>query len=826
MKSTYAGLFMVTLATLMYEILLTRIFSVTTWYHFAFFAVSVAMFGMTVGALIVYLSPNRFTQDRAIYHLSLDSLLFAIATPLSFLAHMSLPFITDGSLIGFGSMGLTYIVISIPFIFSGITVCIALTKFPSAVSKLYAADLAGAALGCILLVYVLNLTDAPTAILLVSFCASAASVLFISYLKPTNLRRMAVVTSLLFASLTFAQGLFAFKDFPLLRIVWFKGEREERRPLYEKWNSFSYVRVFGDPNELDFPAGPGFSPNYPRDQKVQQLYLDIDARALTVLTKFHGDPAELKFLKYDIANLAHYLRPNASVLVIGTGGGRDILSALAFDQKSVVGVEINNNIVEAVTKRFSDFTGHLERNPKVTFVNDEARSYVARQNNRFDIIQVSLIDTWAATAAGAFVLTENPLYTVEGWKTFLEHLSPRGILTFSRWHFRNRPGEVYRVTALARASLAAIGIENPRNHIMIVTKTWKPEKPGEPDGIGTILVSTEPFSQTDISVSEKVLSQLGFTMILGPKMSSDPTLATIASDKDVKTLYAHFPLNITPPTDDSPFFFHMLRLKDAFKPELWEQGETSFNMKAVSILGVLLIVVLFLTSLCILVPLAWTADKSTLSGACPLLVFFGCIGLGYMLVEISQMQRLIIFLGHPTYGLSVVLFALLLSSGLGSYSTQSKGSGISWLLILLCVLLVFGTLTPYVIRTFDGSTTPIRILLATAILFPIGFFMGMPFPIGMRIGAAKSPALTPWLWGINGAASVCASVLAVAIALSSSISASFWTGFVCYSVAVIAYVWTTRKSSLRRFKFPYFRGHKAVSLIHNRSNPSSSRSSS
>ena len=256
-KHTYAGVFLVSLATLMYEILLTRVFSVTTWYHFAFFAVSVAMFGMTVGALIVYLSPNRFTQDQANYHLSLGSLLFAITTPLSFLAHMSIPFITDGSFIGIGSMGLTYIVISVPFIFSGITVCIALTKFPLAVNKLYAADLAGGALGCILLVYILNLTDAPTGILVVAFCASAASVLFIISSTRTRLRRLAAIASLLFVSLTFTQGLLALRNFPLLRIVWFKGEREERRPLYEKWNSFSYVRVFGDPKKLDFPAGPG-----------------------------------------------------------------------------------------------------------------------------------------------------------------------------------------------------------------------------------------------------------------------------------------------------------------------------------------------------------------------------------------------------------------------------------------------------------------------------------------------------------------------------------------------------------------------------------------
>jgi len=321
-----------------------------------------------------------------------------------------------------------------------------------------------------------------------------------------------------------------------------------------------------------------------------------------------------------------------------------------------------------------------------------------------------------------------------------------------------------------------------------VAKTWTPKKPGEPDGIGTILISRTPFSPEDISITERILSQMEFTMILSPTTSTDPVLTTIASGEEVATLYARFPLNITPPTDDTPFFFHMLRLRDAFNFDLWHQGETSFNMKAVSILGILLIVVISLSLICIAVPLAWTTNTAALRGTGPLLVYFACIGLGYMLIEISQMQRLIIFLGHPTYSLSVVLFALLLSSGLGSYVTQSRASGITRLLLLLFVLMAFGTVTPYIVHTFDGSYTMIRVIVAIALLSPIGFFMGMPFPLGMHLGATKSPALTPWYWGINGTASVCASVFAVAIALSASISAAFWTGFGCYILALIAFL--------------------------------------
>jgi hypothetical protein len=416
----------------------------------------------------------------------------------------------------------------------------------------------------------------------------------------------------------------------------------------------------------------------------------------------------------------------------------------------------------------------------------------------FDIIQVSLIDSWAATAAGAFVLTENSLYTVEAWKIFLDHLNPNGVLTFSRWYFRDSPGEMYRLTSLASASLTQLGVDNPRKHIVIVRHMRREDGRDTPDGIGTILVSIEPFSDKDLDTIEQITNEMQFDLVLSPRFSLDSTFATIASGKDLDIFTARFPLNISAPTDDSPFFFHMLRLRDIFDQELWDQGMMSFNMKAVYVLGALLITVGGLTILCIFVPLILTTKKATLRGAVPLFIFFATIGFGFMLVEISQMQRLIIFLGHPTYGLSVVLFALLLSSGLGSYSTQKisylgmKSSAIVRLFFLLCVIFLFGKLTPYAISISQGAMTMRRVLVAIVLLFPMGLFMGMAFPLGMKIASTKSASITPWLWGINGATSVCASVLAVVIALSLGISTVFWAGFSCYVVAFIAFVWGSR----------------------------------
>lgn len=803
-KRTYMGLSLVTLATLMYEIILTRIFSVTMWYHFAFLAISVAMFGMTVGAILVYLFPGYFTPGRARYQLALSSLLFMLSIVFSFLTHLSVPFyslrgpnlVEMFSIVSLYSLVLNLLALSIPFVLSGICVCLALTKFPRQVSKMYAADLAGAALGCILVIWLLSVVDGPTAVFGIAVLAGGAALLFATDIGDSNLARVALVSGILLASFTVGHAVLAHTQRSLLRPLWVKGKFEPRG-LYEKWNSFSRILVKGNPARATAPFGWGLSPLYPADRKVRQLSLNIDASAGTVLTAFDGDLSGVEHLKYDVTNIVHYIRPGSSVLTVGVGGGRDILSALVFGQEAVTGVEINSNIIEAVNQRFGDFTGHLDRDPRVTFVHDEARSYIARQRELFDIIQVSLIDTWAATAAGAFVLTENALYTTEAWELFLRRLQPRGVLTFSRWYFRDRPGEVYRLTSLASASLMALGVENPRDHIMIV-RCMRGEDGDSPNGVGTMLVSREPFTEEDMETIDRVVQEMGFDMVLSPRFLLDSTFATLASGRGLDKFTAEFPINIAAPTDDSPFFFQMLRLRDLFRRGLWDQGPMSTNMRAVSILGVILIVMFGLTCLCVIVPLILTSRKEVLRGTLSLFVFFASIGFGFMLVEISQMQRLIVFLGHPTYGLSVILFSLLVSGGAGSFLTQWMGSSSSsgreslWLFLLPCVLVLFGVLTPYLVAMFQESATALRILVATGILFPLGLFMGMAFPLGMKLASALSESLTPWLWGINGTTSVCASVLAVVIALSSSISASFWTGFLCYVIAFLAFVWARR----------------------------------
>ena len=359
---------------------------------------------------------------------------------------------------------------------------------------------------------------------------------------------------------------------------------------------------------------------------------------------------------------------------------------------------------------------------------------------------------------------------------------------------------MYRTTAIAVEALRGLGVTDPRQHIAIV-RTMRPTTASTtdtPEGVGTILVSRRPFTDAELDTLDRETARLEFEVPFSPRVAHDETFERLTETTGLDEFLASYPVNITAPTDDSPFFFNMLRLRDIGRTSLLDFGSLSHNMKAVATLGILCLTVTVLTVLCILLPLWMTRDRVRLAGAGPLFAFFIAIGLGFMLIETSQMQRLIIALGHPTYGLSVVLFALLLSSGIGSSLTErvtagtAPAAGRRALLALVVVLAVFGVVTPAVARWIEPMTTPVRILAAVLLLFPAGLFMGMAFPLAMKLASARARELTPWFWGLNGAASVMASVLSVCIALTWSISTAFWVGWLCYALAFGAFARAAR----------------------------------
>ena len=753
-RATYIGLFLTTLSLLQFELFLTRIFSVTMWYHFAFMAISLAMFGLAAGAIFIEL----MKKGEAHAMLANFGLLFALTSAICFAAQLYIPVDPETEIVW---TALAFILAAIPFVFAGMVVCVALTRFPRHTGALYAADLAGSAAGCILTIPILNHIHAPTAVILNAGIAALAA-----FAWPSNGKTRWIAGSC--GALLLSLGAIN-QSVKLVDIQWLKGGRNSHDGLYEKWNAFSRIHV----RELGSqPFGWGLSPRYRAQREIGQLYLDIDSGAATVITKFDGSLNAVEHLKYDVTALAHYLRNPTSVLVIGIGGGRDILTSLAFGQRHVTGVEINPDILRLLTRRFGQYSGSLQNNPDVTLVHDEARSYVARSLESYGIIQASLIDTWAATSAGAYVLTENGLYTKEAWLTFLTHLTPDGILTMSRWYYEAQPAEILRLAALATASLMDIGVADPRQHVIIVRN----------QDVATIMVAKRPFSAADIDTVTKISKAMEFQPVLTPRFAERPEFEAISTPGQYEHLIRTYPLNIEAPTDDSPFFFHMLRAGDLLKRSTF-QGMNQLNLRAVNVLGRSLAIVSGLSAIAIIAPLVFRR-KAREARSIRLMIYFAAIGLAFMMVEIGQLERLIVFLGHPIYGLTVVLFVLLLASSCGSfYSSRMR----PWMWLLPVALAAFIFASPSVTYQLTAASTPVRIAVSALLLFPSGFFMGMAFPLGIsKAVSVNEGAPTAWYWGVNGAFSVISSVLAVAVAVFWGVTVTLLVGLGAYILALIA----------------------------------------
>ena len=799
-KNTYIGLFLVTLSVLMYEILLTRIFSVVAYYHFAFMAISIAMFGMTIGAMLVYILPSYQRSDKVHEQLAFSSLLFSVTLVQSFLVFI-IPLQFSLTVKGIAITMLVYSLLAIPFIFSGICICLVLTKFTHQINKLYAVDLFGASLGCFLIVIVLNTFSASTALFGVGSLAGISAIFFCNNLNNQSFKNTSIIVTILLSLLAIINVNLEKHHIPVFRFSWVKYHHEYQ-PLYEKWNSFSRLTVTGDPWLWREPFGWGLSDTTPQNLKSRYLWLQIDASAGTPIINYHDNLNEIKYMKYDVTNLAHYLRPDSNVLIIGVGGGHDVLSSFLFHQKSVVGIEINPTIVDLLKNKLADYSGNLNKISNFTLVNDEARSYISRLHSHFDIIQMSLIDTWAATAAGAFALSENSLYTEENWQSLLNHLTPNGILTVTRWYLPKQPAEIYRVATLTHQTLKDMGILHPENNIMIVAAPTKLFVGKEALYPATVLISRTAFTKNEINMIANLVKKMHFILVYAPTITSNPLFTELVTQSDINAISDTLNLDLTPPTDDRPFFFQMIRLSNIFNTKLWNQNNYfSFNSNAVTVLGVLLMTVIILTLLFVLLPLSLTTKKGDLLGSGSLLTYFASIGLGFMFIEVSQIQRLTVFLGHPTYGLSVVLFALLIFTGMGSLLTTNtfnqRHRNILPIVLLLVFLCLYGFFSKYIMLYFQASSTPVRILVAILMLSPMGLCMGTALPLGMQLANNYSARLTPWLWGINGATSICGSVLAISVALAEGISISFWTGVMCYLVAICAYFWITRNNFLK-----------------------------
>jgi spermidine synthase len=794
----YAGLLCVTCATLMLQLVQTRILSVVAWYHLAFFVISTAMFGLTAGAVWVYLRRERFSTQTLSFDLAHYSALFGLSTALALAIQMTiavLPF-----------PGLTTIIIwlelaicqAVPFFFSGVVVSLALTRSPFPIGRVYGVDLIGAALGCFGVLVLLNLFDGPTAVLWIGVVPMLGALLFAGSAigaEPAQVSRLAEITQRRKTWLM-VLGLLAFVNgenhartgfYPVI----VKGKVQLGVfPWHESWNTFSRVVAQRPGNAPAHMWGP--SPRMvPADWIVPQSYLNIDGDAGTAAYGISGDLSRAGFLKYDITNLAYHLPNLRRSAVIGVGGGRDLISAKLFGVEQVTGVEINPAFVELLQDdpRFSVFVG-LNRMDGVSLVVDEARSWFARSREQFDLIQMSLIDTWAATSAGAFTLSENGLYTIEAWEIFFRRLNPSGVFTVSRWYSPGDVNETGRMVSLAVAALIKSGVSDPSRHIYLAAGRE----------IATLVVSRSGFTSEQIDALTANTEQLEFTTLITPaRQPGAPILNQIVHTASIKELFrftSRLDLDLTPPTDDRPFFFNQLPILDAVRDlaragTKRPHGVSQGNYFATSTLVSLFLVSLILVVTAILVPLRPALNDVGRRLAAGGTAYFVLIGMGFMFVEIAFLQRFSVFLGHPIYSLSVVLFSLILSTGIGSLISDAvpierKPNFMAWSILTGALILSQPYWVPGLLLQFDNAPLQVRSLVTVSMILPAGILMGFGFPAGMRFISAVDQRPTPWFWGINGASGVLASAMAVACSLALGIGATMSLGAVCYLLLIPA----------------------------------------
>ena len=803
-----AGIFLVSFAVLLLELLLTRIFSVTLFYHLSFMVVSLAMLGFAAGGLAANLWSNRFRESALLGQLSMLSLFFALTTVVAVFVALRVSvslYPTRGNLI---RLAFIYLVCVVPFFLSGLVIALLMAHRAERANRLYFFDLFGAAFGCLAFIPFTNLLGAPTAVLIGSVAGAGAAIVFAKDESQPLFRASCL------ALVLFLLAIVANARWNVLDVTVAKG-RQQPPTLATKWNSFSRVEVetLGQPADMWAPRPPhhaGLSTTLDPNFRIPELYLRYDAGAATTILGFAGDVNRLSFLGYDVTSAPYQMRRYNNVLILGPGGGRDVLTALLLGSGPITGVEINPVTLELMRGKFRSFNGGLYNGyPGVNIVHDEGRSFLRNASEQYDLIQASLVDTWAASTAGAYALTENNLYTVEAFEEHLKHLTPDGVIAFSRW-FPSPPVEPLRVVTLAIEALRRQNVTDPAQHIFVV----RTNGPDPQRALSTILIKHSSFNAEELTRLRAWCDRMNFVVSYSPDDRSrgiSPNEFHELLSPGYERFVANYPFDISAVHDDRPFFFDRVPLAPWLAHRIGvaksRLGEGSLTLGVETLLASLIISA-FCTVLLLVVPMVVCSYRG--SGMKPQYagsgrarsltwaLYFSGLGLGFISVEIVMIQRLNLFLGYPVYSLSVVLFTLLISSSIGSLAS-AKWNGafrLSFALAALCALLAaYSIWLQPVLNATLGARTPVRILTAAGLLAPLGVLMGIPFPTGMRLASREATNLVSWAWAVNGGSSVFGASLAMVISMTYGFSAGSLVGLAAYSITLILIMVLTRRQA-------------------------------
>jgi hypothetical protein len=807
--ATYAGLFLLSAATLAFEITLTRIFSVAQFYHFAFMIVSLALLGFGASGTFLALAPRVREQTTTLQPVRL-SWGFALAAVGSYMLTLYIPF--DSFRIAHDwrqvlVLGIHYVALAAPFFFSGATVGLLLAARPGGARLTYGANLTGSATGCLLAVAAPSLVGAEGTVLLSSAMGIAAAAVFALHAshdrdgapRSKSLIGIVVPGALAIVLALAALSPPAFLDIKLspYKSLSYTLLYPDAEPVFQRWNGFSRVDVVRSSSIRSLP-GRGF---HCPSQPPAQVALTVDGDDLSPVSRVPPAFTSLAFTDCLLTALPYRLRPDARALVLEPRGGFDVLVALGEGAKAVDAVEANQLIVEAVRDQ-AEWAGEVYDDPRVTVVVDDGRAYARRSEEQYDVVVLSLTASQRPVTSGAYSLAEDYRYTVEAFTDYLARLDDGGLLVVTRW-LQVPPSETIRAFTMAAEALERSGGDPAAS--IVALRSYQQM---------LILARRDPFTVAELKAVRAFAAPRAFDLVYAPDLQRHEVnqynvlpepdyyracVSFLRSEYgDRKTWYRSRPFDVRPPRDDWPFFGHFFRWRQvpdvlAMAGHVWQPfgGAGYFVLLALMALAVLSAGVLILLPLVV----RWRSEwKHGMPIVAPL-VYFALLGLGYLFIEIPLLQRFILFLGHPTYALATVLFALLLFSGLGSL--VSRRLPLRLVLLLLPALAAgYAVGLPFLFRVTMVASLSVRLGVAVVALAPLGLLMGMPFPKGVVLLEHSSPALVAWAWGVNGAVSVVASILAALLALGWGFSPVLALGAACYAGA-----WAT-VAILRRAPLP------------------------
>jgi spermidine synthase len=759
----YTALALTTLATLLLELSLTRIFSVVFYYHFAFLAISIALFGLGVGGVLSYLVGEiRGSVFRKLGAVSL------ITSGLTAAAMLFL--LTRGANINAFDLGVIYFTTALPFLGSGIIVSLVVSETIERVDRIYFFDLLGAAAGCLALVLFLNTFGGPNTVIAVSVLFSGAAAIWFS-LAGSRMGRIASV----FIGLAFTMVVIGNTKFHFFEVRYAKGQKLHDEQM-TKWNSLSRIGLAKD-----------------TDSGGEMIYIDADASTGIANFDFnHLSPTDLGYLLHQGPALPYNIRPGAKTLVIGPGGGWDVSRALASGSHDVTGVEINPIIANTIMRdRFPQLSQNLYLRPDVHIHVEDGRSFVRRSPDRYQVIQATLVDTWASTAAGAFALSENNLYTTDAFHDYLSHLTDDGLLTFTRWGF-DPPRESLRLVSLAMQALKDLGDDHPELHVIVGREGGQSDLRGW-GAKDTVIIARRPLSAKDIASARAGLEAAHMTAVYLPGDPPRNEFGQLLLAKDPLAYERNYPYDITPVADNRPFFFYTVQPRDVAAYLLQSGGKAAdikVNEAVPKLFSALIVSVVAVAVILVLPPLLLGTRLPRERSVRSFLVYFLAIGAGYILIEVALIQKFVLFLGHPTYALTVVIFSMLVWSGLGSYLsrriTRDRQTRLRWVLLIAAGLvgLVATTMQPVLV---SGVGLPFFIKVAITVLMigPPAFVLGIPFPTGLRLLEQRHAPSVRWAWSLNAAASVLGSVGALVLALYTGLAQTMLIGGGLYLAALL-----------------------------------------